>query len=80
MSCCGGQRLGIAHPVAHESWKGRPVATIVFVYTGSSSLTLIGGASGRAYRFSHPGCALEVDARDAPGVAGIAVLQRSERR
>ncbi len=77
MSCCGGQRLGIAHPVAHESLKGRPAATIVFVYTGSSSLTLIGGASGRAYRFAHPGCALDVDARDAPGVAGIAVLQRA---
>ena len=80
MSCCGGQRLGIAHPVAHESSRGRRVATIVFVYTGSSSLTLVGGASGRAYRFAYPGCALEVDARDAPGVACIAVLQRSDQR
>ena len=77
MSCCGGQRLGIAHPVAHECLKGRPTATIVLVYAGSSSLTLVGGASGRAYRFAHPGCALEVDARDAPGVSGIAMLRRA---
>ena len=77
MSCCGGQRLGVSHPAPHESLKGRPVPTIGFVYTGSSSLTLVGGASGRAYRFSHPGCRLEVDARDAPGAAGIAVLRRA---
>ena len=79
MSCCGGQRLGISHPVAHERLKGRTAAPMVFVYTGSSSLTLVGGSSGRAYRFAHPGCALEVDARDAPGVAGIAVLQLAGR-
>jgi len=77
MSCCGGQRLGTMRPVAHDSLKGRAASTIAFVYTGSSSLTVIGGATGRAYRFEHPGCSLALDARDAPGVAGIAVLRRA---
>ena len=80
MSCCGGQRLGTAHPVTHESSRGRPAPTIPFVYTGSSSLTLVGGASGRAYRFAHPGCTLEVDTRDAPGVMGIAMLRQAVSR
>jgi hypothetical protein len=40
-------------------------------------LTVVGGATGRAYRFAHTGCRLDVDARDAPGAAGIAVLERA---
>ena len=77
MSCCGGQRLGTSHPVPHKGLNGRGAPTIVFVYTGGSTLTVVGGATGRAYRFAHTGCRLDVDARDAPGAAGIAVLQRA---
>jgi len=76
MSCCGGQRLGTIRPATHDSLKGRPAPTIAFVYTGSSSLTMIGGATGRAYRFEHPGCSLALDARDAPSATGITVLRR----
>jgi hypothetical protein len=57
---------------------GRATApTIAFVYTGGSALTVVGGATGRAYGFAHNGCRLDVDARDAPGIAGIAVLRRA---
>jgi len=77
MSCCGGTRLGTTRPAAHDSLKGRVAQTLRFEYTGSSSLTVVGSATGRAYRFAHPGSALDVDARDAPGVAGIAVLRRT---
>jgi hypothetical protein len=46
------------------------------LYVGTTSLTVIGGATGRAYHFSHSGCRLTVDARDLPGMAGIPSLRR----
>ena len=74
MSCCGGQRLGTMRPAAHDS-KDRKASTIALVYIGSSSLSAIGGATGRCYRFNHPGCRLEVDVRDAPSLVAIDVLR-----
>jgi len=78
MSCCGGQRSGTTHPAKRDSLNGRARSTIAFIYTGRSSLTVVGGASGRAYRFAYPGCQLELDARDAPGAAGVPKLRRVE--
>jgi hypothetical protein len=76
MSCCGGQRIGTTQPARRDSLNGRARPTVAFVYSGRSSLTVVGGATGRAYRFAHPGCGLELDARDAPGAASIPTLRR----
>ena len=78
MSCCGGQRIGTTQPTMRDNVNGRATPTIAFVYTGRSSLTIVGGASGRAYRFAHPGCRLELDARDAPGAASVPALHRAQ--
>ena len=75
MSCCGGQYRGTTRPVAHDRSKERG-ATIAFVYVGRSSLSAIGGATGRCYRFGYPGCCLEVDVRDGPSLMAIDVLRR----
>jgi len=77
MSCCGGQRSGTTRPATRDGISGHAAVTVAFVYTGQSSLTVIGGASGRAYRFSHPGCRLELDARDAPTAATVPALSRA---
>jgi hypothetical protein len=47
------------------------------VYLGGSVLNVIGGATGRRYRFDGPGAKLAVDRRDAPGLAAIALLRRA---
>ena len=76
MSCCGGQRRGMIRAAAQNHRTDRAVLPIGFVYTGDTSLTVVGGATGRSYRFDHPGCRLEVQARDAPGLSSMAMLQR----
>ena len=75
MPCCGGQRQGTIRPVAVDSLRRTP-PPISFVYTGGSTLTVIGGATGRSYRFDYRGCTLEVHARDAPGLVSIPTLRR----
>jgi len=62
-------------PVAADRLRRAP-APISFVYRGDSTLTVIGGATGRSYHFDYPGCELEVHARDAPGLASIPMLRR----
>lgn len=76
MSCCGGQRIGTTQPARRDSSNGRARPRVAFQYTGRTSLTVVGGATGQAYRFAHPGCRLELDARDAPGAASIPALRR----
>ena len=78
MSCCGGQRLGMSHPALHKRSTLPAAKTIAFVYTGTSSLSMVGGATGRVYRFAHAGASLALDARDAPGAAAIGVLRRDD--
>jgi hypothetical protein len=75
MACCGGQRQGTIRPVAVDSLRRTP-APISFVYVGDSTLTVIGGATGRSYHFDYPGSRLEVHARDAPGLVSIPMLRR----
>jgi hypothetical protein len=47
------------------------------VYLGGSVLNVIGGATGRRYRFDGAGARLAVDRRDAPGLAAIPLLHRA---
>jgi hypothetical protein len=75
MPCCGGQRQGMIRPVPIDSLRRTP-PPISFVYSGGSTLTVIGGATGRSYHFDYPGCRLEVHARDAPGLVSIPTLRR----
>jgi hypothetical protein len=75
MPCCGQRQGTILRPVADDTMRHSPTL-ISFVYTGDTTLRAIGGSTGRAYHFSHPGCRLEVHARDAPGLASIPMLRR----
>jgi len=46
-----------------------------FQYVGSTGATVIGPVSGVVYRFSGPGSRQQVDPRDRPGLARVAVLK-----
>ncbi len=76
MPCCGGQHRGTIRPSTHSNKQGRTPTPIAFVYFGGTTLSVIGGATGRSYHFDHAGCRLEVHARDAPGLISIPTLRR----
>jgi hypothetical protein len=77
MPCCGGQRSGMIRTTPEGMAQARAMPPIAFVYLGATSLSVIGGATGRAYRFAHNGATLDVHPRDAPGLAAIKSLQRA---
>lgn len=79
MPCCGGSRASLGHAASLDRANGPAGAapSVEFVYLGRSVLNVIGGVSGRRYRFDGPGAKLAVDRRDAPGLAAVALLRRA---
>ena len=88
MACCGDKRQRLIPPGAKtnsEMSGGAQSAragmgrvydeTARFQYTGRSGLTVIGPFSQRRYRFNQPDEVLEVDRRDAPGLAAVPHLR-----
>lgn len=79
MPCCGGNRASLGHAasLARPDGAAGAAPSLDFVYLGRSVLNVIGGATGRRYRFDGPGAKLAVDRRDAPGLAAVALLRRA---
>jgi hypothetical protein len=49
-----------------------PMGSVYFEYTGASNaVTVVGGATGRQYRFTIPGQPVEVDSRDRWSLAAV---------
>lgn len=73
MSCCGKSRAqfsvspGVNRP---------PVKTVLFEYTGTSRLTVIGPITRTRYDFSAYGARLNVDYRDSTLIAKVPALRR----
>jgi hypothetical protein len=61
MSCCGNSKYRL--PATPGRLANRPVA---FEFSGPSSLTIFGRATGTRYHFPGPGARVLVDPRDAP--------------
>jgi len=53
-----------------------PRFVVCFEYGGRTSLTAIGGVTGRHYRFSQPGARVIVDPRDRPSLASVPNLRQ----
>jgi hypothetical protein len=49
---------------------------VVFEYTGSTAMTVVGGVSRQRYRFDRPDARVVVDARDRPSVAAVPHLRQ----
>jgi hypothetical protein len=81
MSCCGDRRKNFqaATPSRRPDSPATPTTTatrdrqftICFEYIGRTGLTVIGGATGRQYRFDRPGSRVIVDPRDRPSLATV---------
>lgn len=79
--CCGGKRraLETRPPIATPERAPRGIeaaSPVLFEYVGTTGLTGTGPFTGRRYRFDGPGARVEVDARDAPSMAGVPNLRR----
>lgn len=49
---------------------------VSFEYTGQTGLTVIGGATGRRYRFDRPGARVVVGLRDRLSLATVPTLRQ----
>lgn len=77
MPCCGSGGTRSSRPATPHEASGaaaRP-APVEFVYVGDKTLNVIGGATGRQYRFVGYASRLLVDRRDAPGFALVPHLR-----
>lgn len=68
------QPVATAHQVSPPRPAGEPVS---FVYVGQTALTTVGPFTRRTYRFQQAGARLDVDARDAAGMAGVPMLRKA---
>jgi hypothetical protein len=41
-----------------------PSSSVYFEYVGKTGMSAVGPATGKSYRFDHPGARVEVDSRD----------------
>ena len=87
MSCCGSQRRQLqgirpsyppTSPMPNETFVAPRERRFVvcFEYIGQTSLTVIGGVSGRRYRFERPGIRIIVDPHDRPSLAAVPNLRQ----
>ena len=86
MSSCGKKReqFQAAAPVGHAP-SARPTGLphplriqnnrFLFEYTGRTAMNVIGPATGRRYRFEHPGARQEVDMRDRVALTHVPNLR-----
>jgi len=85
MSCCGKNRQQhqgtIAAPPANNhpaslGTRPAPRFTLDFEYTGPTGMTVVGGITGKRYRFDAPGARVSVDVRDRRSVAAVPNLRQ----
>ena len=79
MPCCGSARTSRGHLAMLREEAADPALrrTVSFSYLGSATLNVVGGATGRQYRFQGYGATLAVDASDAIGISAVPLLRRS---
>jgi hypothetical protein len=86
VSCCGHRRgpERAASRVQQSFSAPAPLASsgsslAYFQYTGSTAVTVVGGATRATYRFAHSGAIVGVDPRDRRSLAAIPVLRQVPR-
>lgn len=77
MSCCGKQRTnwrGDSPRIPQAQSVNRRV--VYFRYVGNKSISVVGSATGRTYKFWGAGATVAADPRDAPFIAGIPLMEQ----
>jgi hypothetical protein len=81
MACCGGKRSHVVMngqlSVASLGKSTIPTShLLLFEYTGQTAMTVVGGATGRTYRFLDPGARVQIDGRDVQSLSAVPNLKR----
>lgn len=79
MSCCGKARqAATGTPTVNRSpiVSGTTNRSVRFEYTGETSMTVLGPATGQRYHFTARGTQVRVDPRDRSYLLGIAKLRQ----
>jgi hypothetical protein len=72
MNCCGSKRQPLpVVPAQPPAEGGAEPGYVAYRYTGRYGLTVVGGGTGRTYRFAAPGAEVLIDRRDAPGMYAV---------
>ncbi len=79
MTCCGQGRSKAAMngKLTGPARRPAPVSSaILYQYTGTTGMTVIGPISGIRYRFDQPGAKVQIDRRDLSSLTGLPNLSR----
>ena len=79
MACCGQQRSALStsgHLAQPPRGPSLTSPIVIYQYVGTTGLTVVGGATGRTYRFDGPGARAQVDTLDVRSLAGVPHLVR----
>ena len=80
MACCGQRRAALSTngraAAAMHGVASAPSPVVVYEYTGTTGMTVVGSATGRSYRFREPGARVQIDALDVRSLAGVPNLTR----
>jgi hypothetical protein len=78
--CCGSGRVGLGPASAIHGPRTLPgiirPAGLTFEYVGRTRMVVAGRATGRLYRFDHPGTRVEIDPRDSASISALPQLRR----
>lgn len=72
MTCCGNKRRAAVETQVPSH------APVEFMYRGSTSLTAVGGVTGRLYWFEGRGARVRIHPRDATSLDGVPNLMRTQ--
>jgi len=82
MGCCGDKRdkyryprPGSESPPDSAGQGSYEEKTVLFLYTGHSSMTVYGPITGKRYRFEQNGSVVQADSRDAPSMRAVPNLK-----
>jgi hypothetical protein len=80
MACCGQGRssLSMTGKLAGSvnGSAATPSPVVLYEYTGTTGMTVIGSVTGRSYRFREPGGRVQIDTLDVRSLAGVPNLTR----
>jgi hypothetical protein len=79
MTCCGQGRGKVAMNgklTRPAQLPARVSSAVLYQYTGTTGMTVIGPISGARYRFDQPGAKVQIDRRDVSSLTGLPNLSR----
>jgi len=77
MSCCGRRRqeFPLNGKLAERAPVARAANVLLYEYTGTTGMTVVGSITGHTYRFGAPGARVQIDSRDVASLGAVPHLR-----